>query len=362
MTVATSAGIRQAERDLVRHCHSGLDLAGLRFQVLRSLRRLMPIDAAFFATADPETLLFTGAHAEDPLGTATPLFLDNEFGGHDVNRFASLACSATHVASLDGATHGNRPSSTRYREIMRPLGLGDELRAALVIGADCWGYLCLHREDDVLGFTDYEAALIARLGPHIAHALRQALLLHRPLTAGDAPRPGVVLLDDGLDAVSSTPEAEHLLSLIADDSSTRLPLPVVVYAVARALAEVEQGVAPAGVVPSARVQAAGGRWLDVHASRLHGPPGEGRIAVVVEGAEPHAALRVLLSAYGLSARERDVARLVLRGWSTTAISDGLHISTHTVQDHLKAVFDKVGVRSRRDLVGLLLGAATNRPR
>jgi DNA-binding CsgD family transcriptional regulator len=45
---------------------------------------------------------------------------------------------------------------------------------------------------------------------------------------------------------------------------------------------------------------------------------------------------------------------VLRGVSTRAISDTLHISQHTVQDHLKAIFDKVGVRSRRDLVGQLL--------
>ena len=71
-------------------------------------------------------------------------------------------------------------------------------------------------------------------------------------------------------------------------------------------------------------------------------------------AEPHSTLGVLLAAYGLTARELDVARLVLRGEPTTAIANALRISAHTVQDHLKSVFDKVGVRSRRDLVGRLL--------
>ena len=53
--------------ELVRQCHNGLDADGLHRQLLRSLRRLLPVDAAFFATADPETWLFTGAPAEEPL-------------------------------------------------------------------------------------------------------------------------------------------------------------------------------------------------------------------------------------------------------------------------------------------------------
>jgi len=48
--------------------------------------------------------------------------------------------------------------------------------------------------------------------------------------------------------------------------------------------------------------------------------------------------------------------LVLRGEPTSSIADTLHISRHTVQDHLKVVIDKMGVHSRRDLVGRLLGA------
>jgi DNA-binding CsgD family transcriptional regulator len=325
---------------VLRVCRSSLDVAELQRQVLAALRRVMTVDAAFFATADPETLLFTGAHSEDPLIAMTPLFLDNELSGHDVNTFPELVRAPGHVRSLDTATRSAWGESPRYRDIMRPAGLGDELRAALVVGGHCWGYLCLHREDGALGFTAAEADAVRRMAPHIAHALRQAVLLHRQ-APGTERRPGVVLLDERMELVASTPEADALLPLIGH-SSTQLPLPVSVYSVAAALATTDRP-------PSLQVRAVDGGWLNLHASRLGS-----QVAVVVQAAQPQSTLGLLLAACGLTARELDVARHVLRGDSTRAIADTLHISAHTVQDHLKSVFDKVGVRSRRDLVGRLL--------
>lgn len=222
------------------------------------------------------------------------------------------------MASLDAATRHDRPSSHRYLEILRPIGLGDELRAALVVGSECWGYLCLHRSDDPLGFSLAEVALLARVGPHIAHGLRQATLLHGEQTPFDTQRPGVLLLADDLSVVATTPDAEHLLSLI-DDRSTALPLPVAVYSVAAMLGSIERG-AGAGP-PSTRVRTAGGHWLDVHASRLQGAANEGRIAVVVETSGPRSTTPLRLAAHGLTARECEVAVLVLRGESTRVISD-----------------------------------------
>ncbi|MDQ4119224.1 MAG: LuxR C-terminal-related transcriptional regulator [Actinomycetota bacterium] len=340
----------EAERDLVRVCHTTADPTPVQDRVLRHLRRLLTADAAFFATADPQTLLFTGARTEEPLAAATALFLDNEFRGGDVNAFASLATAPAHVATLDAATRNDRYASGRYRDIMRPLGLGDELRAALVVDGHCWGYLCLHRTESPRGFSTREVALLERVGPHIAHALRRSVALGRAEQAATVHRPGVLLLADDLSVVASTPEAEQLMELIGK-GPTGFPLPAAVCSVAAALHAVQRGIR---LNPSATVRARNGQWVSVHAARLQGPAGPGGISVVLDPTEARGTPSVLLGAYALTPRETEVATRVLRGESTRTITDALHISANTVQDHLKAIFDKTGARSRRELVGLLL--------
>jgi DNA-binding CsgD family transcriptional regulator len=225
---------------------------------------------------------------------------------------------------------------------MRPLGLGDELRAALVAGTQCWGYLYLHREDHRTGLSRAEAALITRLGPHIAHAVRHASLLRRAPAESNRTGPGVILLDDGFDIIGCTPQAQDLLGGVLNPRPTGRPVPLAVYAVARVLQGIEQGTVAPNTLPTARVHTAAGGWLTLHASRMRGDPATQPITIVVEPAESHTLVGIALSAHNLSPREQEVARLVLRGVSTTGISDALHISRHTVQDHLKSVFDKVG--------------------
>ena len=98
-----------------------------------------------------------------------------------------------------------------------------------------------------------------------------------------------------------------------------------------------------------RVLSRGGTWVILHGACLVSSR-ERRVAVIVEPAHTARIYPLLMSAYGLTERERDVTRLVLQGSSTSEIARGLVVSEGTVQQHLKSIFDKTGVRSRRDLV------------
>lgn len=341
---------------IVQRCYAGLDADRLRLEVLGRLRRIVPVDAAFFATVDPGTLLFTAAAAEDPLAAVTALFLDNEFGRDDVNKFSALARAKNQVTSLDRATRGDRSASHRYREIMAALGLGDELRAALVAGQQCWGVLCLHREDCSLGFTGQELRLVQRIVPHFAEGLRRAVAVQGTVHADAESRaPGIIVLDTNLSVVSISPEAQEWLAEITDfDSPRTRELPVAVYAAASGLRRLEQMPDPQAL-PSVRARTHSGQWLSIHATHLDGPAGR-QTGVVVEPASPPQLSSLILSAHGLTPAQMRVAALVLQGRSTRQMVSELHISPHTVQEHVTAVFDKIGVRSRRELATTLLAS------
>jgi DNA-binding NarL/FixJ family response regulator len=77
------------------------------------------------------------------------------------------------------------------------------------------------------------------------------------------------------------------------------------------------------------------------------------VAVLLEPARPAELASAIADAYGFTERERVVTELVAHGLSTAEIADRLHLSAYTVQDHLKAIFDKSATGSRGELVARL---------
>jgi DNA-binding CsgD family transcriptional regulator len=340
--VKRGAALQNLTGAIVETCRAGLPPEELRDRVLPRLRRAVPFDAAFWTTVDPATLLFTQPHQEEIAPETIPYFIENEFLGDDVNKWAALARGREGVRTLAGATGGDLAASARYRDIFRPLGLGDELRAVLRVGGACWGDMCLHREAGV-PFSKDEVLYVRRLAPHLAEAIRAGLLLSSAAPGGAGPRdPGLlVVLPDG-SLGSMTDAGARWLEELGSAG-----LPTEIRALAATLGRVGAG------PPRLRLRTRAGRWAVLHASRLP-TAGADAVAVIIEEPSPAELAPLLMLAYGLTSQEQAVTTLVCRGLSTRELSGALHITPNTLQDHLKSIFEKTGVSSRRELVATLL--------
>jgi DNA-binding CsgD family transcriptional regulator len=327
-------------------CRSGLEPTALRAAVLPRVRRAVPVDALWWATVDPTTLLFTQAYREEIPGETGPYFVENEFLRDDVNKWTALARERGGARTLLQATGGDPARSARYRDIFEPLGLEDELRVVLRTRGVTWGLMCLHREKGT-AFSSEEIAFAQRLAPHLSEGIRLGLLVQNLDAVDIADSPGLILLASGHSVVGMNAAAGPWLDELTEQG--RDSIPIEVHAIAGRLRSLDAS----DEVPQLRVRTRAGRWATLHASWM---PSQGPdvVAVIIEQASPNDTAPLVMAAYGLTDQERVVSGLVLRGLSTRAISEQLHISDHTVQDHLKAIFDKTGVRSRRDLTATVL--------
>jgi DNA-binding CsgD family transcriptional regulator len=171
-----------------------------------------------------------------------------------------------------------------------------------------------------------------------------------------------VILDDSDQTISITPVASRWLGdvvEIGDPFHRRLPAPVYAVAARARGASFEAG--QRLLQARARDFTRTGRWLLLYGAQLDGAA-EGLTAVIVEPARPAEVELLVMHAYRLSERERDITHLVLRGLSTREIASDLALSPLTVQHYLKAIFEKCGVRSRRELMATIFFHDPDSPR
>jgi DNA-binding CsgD family transcriptional regulator len=340
--------------EIIRLCHSALDSQTLRVDLLKRLKTVIPCQWAFFSTTDPATMLFTSSLLDFTLPTWARLrFIENEYLQDDFNKFVYLLRNHVPAGVLSELTQGELCRSRRYRDILTPLALGDEMRATFVTNAACWGTLCLHRERATPTYTRAETTFLASLAPHIAEGLRKALLLEHTSGATTPEGPGVLILSDDLSVVTMNPAAEYWLAELVDaEGGDKHALPHTILTIVVRLQAIERGMEDTALaMPKVRLQTPGGQWLVLYASRLNRSGEQGQVAVMFEAAHPMEIAPLIMQAYHFTKREGEVAQLILQGWPTIDIAAMLHITSNTVQDHLKAIFEKVNVRSRRELTG-----------
>ncbi|WP_454049796.1 helix-turn-helix transcriptional regulator [Cellulomonas sp. Marseille-Q8402] len=337
------------QRGLDALARSGLDWREFVHGAIDLLGAAVPHDAACIGPVDPETGLLTGSVKQNIGDELDAEFLQHEYVTDEVNLFRALSRREHPVGILADDTGGDPRRSSRHRDMFVPhWSLDHEMRASGLVDGRAWSAIALYRSGESSGFSPAEADFLARVARTIAVGVRAGLVT----AAAAQPRPPVtgpaVLVIEPDNTVSRlSPAAEARVAELGGTGWDALPTPVAaITAAARALAD-----GRFDSVPRLRVRTPAGQWLVVHAAPLAGRDGSDRqVVVTLEEARPPEIVPLVVAAFGLTGRERDVVAGVLQGESTQEIARALHLSPYTVQDHLKAVFDKAGVSSRRELV------------
>jgi DNA-binding CsgD family transcriptional regulator len=359
--MAASSAKDRARTDLARLAAARLDNDGFRWEAAAILRRVIGFDGWCWLLADPAVRLPTRDLGE------------NDIAGQSIRRFSRRHPDAwaipwersAHPVTLTSAvTRGDLAKDPAWRETFGPAGVGDYMSAPLMADGTCWAQLHIHRDSSAEFFSADDAGFVAEVAPMLAARLRDGLRT-RPGHGDTVPRddpaePGMIIVDEELSVVAATSAAWDWidrLGLLKPNSAE--PLPGFIYSIATRVAlSRAQGAEPPPIA-QARLQAADGRWTVVRVAPLIGAAGG--YVITLEAARSDDLAPLLMQAWSLTVREREVARLVIDGLSAEDIAQALFISVHTVRDHVKTIFRKTGVGRRHDLVAALAGNARPAP-
>ncbi len=332
----------RARREIVALAASGLGVSDLHTAAMGLIEDTVRTDLACWATIDPETLVIstmTSGDARIPPEYEQRL-AESEYSIDEPHRFATLARRKESTAKLSDLPELDRTRSARLNNVWRPLGIDQELRVMFLADGTCWGAAGMVRAGR--DFTDRETNFLTEVAPTIASATRLAV---RSEAAGPmSGHPAIVVVGTGGELNAVTPAAREWQDRLDQIAPGRFLV----------MMQVMAGGARTSSSGSfrARLRDAYGQWAVLEASPLIGGD-EDQVAVTIEPARGDHLMSLLMTAYGLTAREREICSEVIAGYSTADIGGRLFISSNTVQDHLKSIFSKVGVRSRGELVARL---------
>lgn len=183
-----------------------------REAVLKQIHTVIPYDAYCFTTVDPLTLLSTGAVTEDGIEAIHDRLFINEYMEEDIHKYAELIRAGEHTATLH-TSNLQLEQSPRYINILQPAGFSDELRAVLVSGDACWGYLTLYRKTESAVFTEEERWMIQSWTASIASMPRStSLTLIDEITSESPEEPGILITSDTFQLLSLNSSAQYWLS------------------------------------------------------------------------------------------------------------------------------------------------------
>ncbi|WP_242911011.1 helix-turn-helix transcriptional regulator [Actinomadura terrae] len=325
--------------------------------ISRWVGRAVPHEGYMLAAVDPVTgagCFLARGHGYTT-AAARQLTLGERLNCDHPFPFQRLVAGPCHVGVLNTDGPVRRRSPT-MRAVMADLGVGSELRLALVDGGTTWGGLVLLRPRGARPFSPDEASRAQHLARDIVAALRRYATGVPPEPNRLGAPPGVLVLGADETILSATPSARIWIRELetlpaAALAAPDLPMESTIWHLTQSVRGPEEPTPTRGPgMPGlTRVPTPRG-WIAIRAQ----PMPTGAIAVTIQAAAGKELLSAVALWQGLSPRERVVIDHVLEGLSSKQIARRLHVSPHTLNDHLKSIYRKAGVSTREELLSRFL--------
>lgn len=356
---------------------SGLDHQALRKAVLGELGRTLPFDAFVWPLCDPRTTVGMAPRARIPCPRELPALIRLKYLSEPA-RWTGLMDSSSPALSLQHATRGEPALSVAWRGVMKGCGVRDVLSAVFADKHGCWAWLDLWRTGTATDFTLDEARYLGKVAAELTAGLRSSVAgqfqAGRALEAGevfqsgtgqrDLPEQAVLTLDEDLSVAGQTASVAGWLRLLQPGPSPHHQVPAEVLNVAAQLLAREAGVDAHDA--ECRVHIGEGRWAMLRAARMDsgqtGAVNSGQdaaaapLAVTIQGCPPSDRLDMFARSFGLTPRQRELLLLAAAGADTGTMAEAQGVTSYTVQDQFKQIFQACGVHSRASMLAKALGS------
>lgn len=342
----------RVEREVIARvralCHAGLDEETFRARLGDRLREALGAEASCVMDLDP--LLSFPVHAVEhgwPAASREPLasvlMTSPAADPHGLVRARRGAVRAEQLAA------GALADDPYFREHILAFGYRHEVQVPCLSLRRGYAFLCFTRSAARGAFDDRQLRVLDAVAPHVGAATHAAAM--RRGAAGPASRVGVITLDAAGRVELANAEGERWMRLSTSPGRQYLLALRAFTSLVGRLASDD----PRAVPELLLADPATGAPTVLRGERRVGADGSPRTVVMIQGVRladhPPA-----LVALGLTPREADVAVAIARGLAAKEVAAALACSLHTVNDHTKRVYDKLGVTSRVALALRLLGA------
>lgn len=328
-------------------CYTGRDSTELRQRVGDRVARVIGADAFCLMEIEPSVMLPTDSVAEGWPAEAQDALIEEVILNSPVADVAAIHRLRLRTVAADDLAGGL--DDPYFASLLLPFGYRYELLTLCTLGGRPVALLTFARRAGRGDFDRRERRFLDALAPHVGAGIRRSILRAATLADADAATGIIVLAADGRVEFANRAAERWLRRSSGRSGMWYMALRLMVALAARPAAD---AVTPATLQTR---HPDSGVLHRLHAERTLDGDGSARTVVLIEPVRA-ADRPEVLAQLGLTAREADVAIQLLRGLDTSEIAVAIGCAPQTVRVHMTRMFEKLGVRSRRQLAALLMGS------